>query len=45
MPAITVSGIMASAPQVFGNNPQTQPRTNLSLAENGTGLPYPGAAQ
>ena len=33
---ITVSGrIMASAPQVFGNNPQTQPRTNLSLAENG----------
>ena len=33
---ITVSGrMMASASQVFGNNPQTQPRTNLSLAENG----------
>jgi hypothetical protein len=33
---ITVSGrMMASASRVFGNNPQTQPRTNLSLAENG----------
>src|SRR6476620_240127 len=33
---ITVSGrMMASASQVFGHNPQTQPRTNLSLAENG----------
>ncbi|MGB9001539.1 MAG: hypothetical protein WCC43_20880, partial [Pseudolabrys sp.] len=33
---ITVSGrMMASASQVFGNNPQTQPITNLSLAENG----------
>jgi hypothetical protein len=33
---ITVSGrMMASAAQAFGNNPQTQPRTNLSLAENG----------
>ena len=33
---ITVSGrMMASASQVFGNNPQTQPKTNLSLAENG----------
>jgi hypothetical protein len=32
---ITVSGrMMASAPRVFGNNPQTQPRTNRSLAEN-----------
>ncbi len=33
---ITVSGrMMASAPQVFGNHPQTQRRTNLSPAENG----------
>jgi hypothetical protein len=33
---ITVSGrMMANASRVFGNNPQTQPRTNLSLAENG----------
>ena len=33
---ITVSGrMMASAPQVFGNHPQTPRRTNLSPAENG----------
>ena len=33
---ITVSGrMMASASRVFGNNPQIQPRTNRSLAENG----------
>ena len=33
---ITVSGrMMASASRAFGNNPQTQPRTNLSLAVNG----------
>ena len=42
---ITVSGrMMAGAPQVFEDNPQTQPRTNLSLADDGNQA-YPTPAQ